>query len=100
MTNSARAALLAAVAFSIALPAAAQDQSVVSLVPENLARWDVAGHVGWLGVNKSEIAPEWNEWYDAGSFSASVGFYWTRHLKIELDVSTTTEADVFSQEQI
>lgn len=100
MTNSARAGLLGAIALTLALPAAAQDQPVVSLVPDHLPRWDVAGHAGWLGVNKSEVAPDWDEWYDAGSFGASVGFYWTNNLKIELDVSTTTEADVFTQAQI
>lgn len=100
MTSSSRVCLVAALALCIASSAGAQGQPVVSLVPDTLPRWDVSGHVGWLGVNKSEIAPDWNEWYDAGSFGASAGFHWTHNLKIELDVSTTTEATVFVQEQI
>jgi hypothetical protein len=56
---------------------------------------DVATHVGWFASNKSEVAPDWNDWYDAASFDVSGGFYWTPHLKIEVDVARTTAGDVF-----
>ena len=87
-------------AFLIARPAAAQEAPVVSLVPAEPARWDVAGHFGWRGGNKSGIAPEWDEWYDAAYFGGSVGYYWTTHLKLDLDLSTTADGEVAVQEQI
>jgi opacity protein-like surface antigen len=80
--------------------AAAQDAPIVSLAPGDPARWDAAVYAGWRGVDKSDIAPEWNEWYEAASFGASAGYYWTPHLKIELDVSATTDGTVLVQEQI
>ena len=72
----------------------------VTLTPENRARWDAAGQIGWLGVNKSELAPDWNDWYDAASFTGSAGYYWTPHLKAELDISTTTQGDIYTYEPL
>jgi hypothetical protein len=66
-------------------------------VPDAQRRWDVVGAVGWRGVNKSEIAPEWNEWYDVGSFSAAVGRYLTPHFKLDLDVAITSTASLYEQ---
>lgn len=83
-----RAALVAAL-----LPAAASAQTV-TLQPENPARWDVAVNVGWLGANKADIAPEWNGWTDAAAVDASVGYHFTKHLKIELGVGTSGEASI------
>jgi hypothetical protein len=79
-------------------PAAAQDQLVTTFVPETQRGWDFAGFVGWRGVDKSDVAPEWNEWYDVAAFSASTGRYLTPHLKIDVDLATTSVARVFSQE--
>jgi hypothetical protein len=98
MTLRAVAAALAA-AFISTSAVHAQD-TAVSLQPVDPARWDVAGHAGWFGGNKSEIAPEWNEWYDAALGAVSVGYYWTPHLKLEADVFTTTAGDIYSEEQI
>jgi hypothetical protein len=78
----------------------AQQPARVTLSPENPARWDAAGYAGWLAVNKADVAPDWDEWYDAASFGVSLGRSFTPHLKIELDVATTTEAEVFVQEPI
>lgn len=87
-------------ALLIVPPAAAQDAPIVSLTPESPARWDVAGYAGWRATNKSDVAPEWDEWYDTASFGASAGYLWTRHLKVEFDGSTTTEGGLFVQEQL
>lgn len=74
--------------------AQAQERPIVSLVPADSPRWDVAAHVGWFSRNKSEIGPDWNDWYDAASFDVSGGFYWTPHVKVELDVARTTSGGV------
>ena len=78
----------------------AQDRPVITLNPADPARWDLATHVGWLGGNKSEIGPDWNGWYDAASVDVSAGYYWTRHLKFEVDLSTTSSGGLHVQELV
>lgn len=100
MNHRLPAAVVLAAVISAAAPAAAQNRPVISLIPENPARWDVSGQVGWLGGNKSEIGPPWDEWYEAASFGASLGYYWTPHVKLELEVLTSTEGSLLTQEPI
>jgi opacity protein-like surface antigen len=90
--------VLAAVAAMclIASPVCAQTTTAVTLHPEHPARWDAAFHIGWLGVNKAEIAPEWNNWYGATSVGGSAGYYPTPHIKIELDIARGTQGRVYS----
>ncbi len=76
----------------------AQDRPAISLKPTDAPRWDAAMHVGWFSSNKSELAPDWNDWYDVASYDVSGGFYWTPHLKIELDVARTTTGDIYVDE--
>lgn len=90
--------LLLAIALG-ASPAGAQGPPAVDLTAENPARWDAAGLTGWFGGNKEEHGADWDDWYDAATFGASVGYYWTPHLKLDLDLSTTTEGHVFVEEQ-
>jgi hypothetical protein len=97
--NRACATALAALVLCRVAPAAAQDQLVTTFVPDAQRRWDAAWFVGWRGVDKSQVAPEWDEWYDVAAFSASAGHYLTPHVKIDLDVSTTTTGRVYGQEQ-
>jgi opacity protein-like surface antigen len=99
MSFSIRAAVFLA-ALVTTSHASAQDRPVIALSPDDPSRWDFATHVGWVGGNKSEIAPDWNDWYDTASIDVSGGYYWTRHLKVELDVSTTAAAGIFVEEQI
>ena len=84
----------------MAAPAQTQEKPIVTLTASNPARWDAAGQVGWFGGNERETAEEWNDWYDSASFSGSVGYYFTPHVKLELEVTATTPGTVFVQEQI
>jgi opacity protein-like surface antigen len=95
--NTACAAALAGLILCAARPAAAQDKFVTTFVPETQRHWDVAGSVGWRGVNKSDVAPSWNDWYDVAIFSASAGRYITPHIKIDVDLSNTTTGRVFGE---
>src|SRR5688572_1133473 len=92
------AAALASLVLCGVAPAAAQDQLVTTFVPETQRRWDAVGYVGWRGVSKSDIAPDWNEWYDVAAFSASTSRHLTSHAKIDIDVSTTSRGRVFEEE--
>jgi hypothetical protein len=64
----------------------------VTFQPADPKKWDATFLVGWLSRNKSDVAPDWNDWYDAASFAVSLGYYWTPHLKAELELSATTPA--------
>lgn len=95
-TTTARFAILAMVLLS---PTLARAQGpIVSLKPLDPPRWDVAAHIGWFGADKSELGPDWNEWYDTASFDLSGGYYWTPHLKLEVDVARTTTDSVFVEQ--
>jgi outer membrane protein W len=81
-------------------PVAAQDRLVTTFVPEAQRHWDVGSLTGWRGVNVSDVAPSWDDWYDVGVFSATAGHYFTPHIKVDLDLSTTTKARVYRQDLI
>jgi hypothetical protein len=95
--NRACATALVALVLCRVAPAAAQDQLVTTFVPEAHRHWDATGFVGWRGVDKSDLAPDWNDWYDVAAFSGSAGRYLTPHVKIEVDLSTTSTGRVFSE---
>ena len=61
--------------------------------PADIVRPDIAGTIGWLNVNKSEIGFH-NDWYNRGLQGALIaGWYWSPHLKSELEVSASNRAD-------
>lgn len=88
-----RIAAAAVLAAALALPQVAGAQ-VVSLAPPDPAVWDTAFHVGWLGGNKSPVAPDWNDWYDAAAFGASAGYYLTPNVKLEAEAWTSTSGAI------
>ena len=100
MTNTIRAAAFAAAALLGAHAAAAQDQPVMSLAPAEPARWDLAGHVGWLGSNKSDIGADWNDWYNTASGGVTAGYYFTPHVKAEVTTAMSRQGRIYSQESI
>ena len=59
-----RAGTLAMAALLSPALASAQAVGGISRSPVDRPRWDVSGDVGWLSSNKSEIGPDWNDWYD------------------------------------
>ena len=72
MKRTCTAALAALVLCGVS-PAAAQEQLVTTFVPEAMRHWDTAWLVGWRGVDKSDLAEDWNDWYDVAAFSGSAG---------------------------
>ena len=96
MNRTCAAGLIALILCGVS-PALAQEQLVTTFVPESLRHWDAAGFVGWRGVDKSDLAEDWNDWYDVAAFSASVGRYLTPHVRIDVDLSTTSVGRVFGQ---
>jgi hypothetical protein len=76
-------------------PALAQDRP-----PARFARIDVFGSIGWFNADKGELA-EYNDWYNRSLFGGgTAGWYWTNHLKTEVDIGATSRARVYSYDQI
>jgi hypothetical protein len=99
MTHSVCAAAFVTIAFLAGSTAKAQPAPVLSGAEPDPARWDVAGHVGWLGGNKSDVKVDWDDWYASAAVGASAGYYWTRHVKLELGTTWSTEGRVFSEDR-
>ena len=70
-----------------AAPAAAQTTAPLS-------RADFSGTLGWFNANKSDLNPDrYNGWYNRSLHGGlGAGWYWTDHLKTEIDFSGTTAA--------
>src|SRR5215212_3271241 len=94
------AVVIAAVMLGFSSAAAAQSVATVSLNDPAPPGWDATGHLSWLTVDKTGIAPEWNRWYDVASFGGSVGRFVGPHLKVEVDAATSAAAEVYVQRQV
>jgi opacity protein-like surface antigen len=99
MTNTPLAAAVLAAALLMAGTAAAQ-QPAISLTPADSAQWDIAGHVGWLGVDTSGTGTVGDDWYDTFSGGLSIGRYLTPHIKAEIHGGMTSEGRIYRVEQL
>jgi hypothetical protein len=85
---------LAALVLVTVLPAAAQSQTSGAAAPSNhpVYRLDGAGALAWLQADKSELS-EYSGWYhDSLYVSGDLGWYWTHHLKSEVEFGASTSA--------
>jgi hypothetical protein len=90
-------------ALFVALPGVARAQgaqSTVQLDDPSPAGWDASGHVAWLTVDKTGIAPEWNRWYDVAAFGGSLGRFFGPHLRVEVDAATSAFAELYVTRQV
>ena len=59
---------------------------------------DVTGSIGWLNVDKSDLSNNQssNDWYNRSVYGgAAAGWYWTDHLKTQVDFGSGTKADQY-----
>jgi hypothetical protein len=91
---------VAVIALSWPTTASAQVSGGISLTPADWPRWDVSGDIGWLSSNKSDIGPEWNDWYDVLSAGGSAGYFVTPNLKAELRLAFSGEGSIYQEERI
>jgi len=85
-----RLAALLSIAAAGASPAWAQTPS------GRLVRGDVSGTLGWFNINKTEI-PAYSDWTHRTLFGgAGMGWYWTSHLKTEVEVGATRKIEIYS----
>ena len=96
-----RARLLRIVTVAAVVGMTAATAGAQSLLPPDRAvRGDAVGTLGWMNVrsNAGESFDNWaNRILDA---SAGVGFYWTQHLKTEIDVGATTRTEHYFAEPL
>jgi hypothetical protein len=87
-----RAAVLTLVGLSShAALAVAQDRAA-----PQLPRGDVSWLVGPAGTNEDRAGPNDN-WYRTWSGAFNLGYYWTEHLKTEVDASLTSEGGLWGR---
>jgi hypothetical protein len=98
MTRVLTIALVACLAPSMAT--AQEVPPALTLLPAAPSRWDVAAHVTWLGERQANQPFQWDRWVNVAAGGGSVGYYWTTHLKTEIDLSTSTEDEIYSIEPI
>ena len=79
---------------------AQEHRPAVTLVPAGASRWDAAGQITWLGEHPPNGAIQWDRWFDVAAGGGMLGYYWTPHLKAELDVSTSTKGEMYSIEPL
>lgn len=85
-----RILLLALGVAAPAAPASAQDT-----LASPLARVDAWAGLGWHHARLVEEG-EYDDWYHSSlSGNASAGWYWTDHLKTEIDATTTSRGEIF-----
>lgn len=82
-----------------AAPAFAQ---TVPPPPSPISRADASGMLGWFNANKSDLdAQSYNDWYGRSLHGGlSAGWYWTDHLKTEVEFGASTRATVRSYRQL
>ena len=70
--------------------------------PPRVTRSDLSGTVAWFNADKGELV-EYNDWYNRSIYGGgSFGWYWTDHLKSEIDfgVSSKAEKETYRRDQI
>jgi len=100
MNRRTGAAAFMAAALFIASGAAAQERPRISIAPAEPVRWDLAGHVGWLGSNKSDIGADWDDFYNAGLGGVSAGYYFTPHVRTDLRAAISSEGRIFDNQVV
>jgi hypothetical protein len=63
--------------------------------PVPLARIDTGGSLGWFSA-KEAATPDDDDWYSRSAMgSVFAGWYWTDHLKTEIEAGGSTEASLY-----
>lgn len=60
-----------------------------------LARGDVTATAGRLAVNVANL-DSYDDWHGQGLFTAGAGWYWTDHLKTDVEIGGTTKARTYA----
>jgi hypothetical protein len=87
--------LIRTAAMVLLVGAATQPAAGQEAVRFSPPRADAAVYVGWFGANKSEL-DGYDDWYKGvWHTSLSSGYYWTEHLKTEIEFGGTTRGEIY-----
>ena len=65
-----------------------------------LPRGDLFGSLGWLNGHEADVGT-YNDWYNSSlDGAATFGWYWTEHLKSEIEAAASTPSDLYASRQI
>jgi hypothetical protein len=78
----------------------AHAQSSSTATPPDNPRWDANLNAGVFGHRPGDFDDRYNNWYNEGRYAASIGYYWTEHLKTELEFAHSGEGDRYVQELV
>ena len=73
---------------------------VLAQPPAPIARADLSGTIGWQFVNRESAPYSGIDWQDSLIVAATGGWYWTDHLKSELEFGVSKEARANRYRQI
>jgi hypothetical protein len=65
-----------------------------------LPRLDATGYVGWLAVDGDAARPGGRGWHDSLFGAVGAGWYWTEHLRTEIDMGAGTAASAYRLEPV
>jgi hypothetical protein len=66
-----------------------------------LPRGDVGAFMGWFNANKGDRIYDGDEWYGrVWHGGVGAGWYWTEHLKTEIEFSGTSEGRIWATERV
>ena len=82
--------------FAGAVNAGAQTTSAVTA--PGRPRWDLNFNIGAFGADPGQRDYPYHDWYTEGRYAASIGYYWTEHLKTELEFAHSGEGSRFVQD--
>ncbi len=88
--------LVCVTALAISADAYAQQSTHLNLPAT--PRWDVAGQLSMLNRNKSDLS-RWDHWYSVAAINGTAGYYWTPHFKSEIEIGTSGEGTIDSEEE-
>jgi hypothetical protein len=63
-----------------------------------MPQWDVNLNAGIFGHRPAASDYSYDNWYNEGRYAASIGYYWTEHLKTEIEFAHSPEGDLHFQE--
>lgn len=88
-----KGSIAVSLALLVLLPhlAAAQDAAA----PPPLMRGDLSGAAGWLLVHTPEQEP-YDDWHGQGYFNLGLGWYWTNHLKTDIEAGASAETTTYA----
>ena len=80
--------------FAVLLGIGASTAEAQSQAPQK--RFDAAVSAGWLeGKPGPNDTPYGDDWFGAGRYGAQIGYYWTEHLKTEVEFARSGEGEIY-----